>query len=235
MNQESLKKTLFLDVQTSSACKNYESLSSEWKALWDEQIFKDEDVSNLSPSERYLSKAALRAEFAVVAVASIGAITFSSDTNEPILHVKAFRGKETDILASLTSTFEKFDQIVGHGIKSFDIPFLGRRYLANGLNVPKLIDVRGAKPWEIVHQDTQELWRFGDLCWPSLNVLCQTLSYSYKQEIKASDVPALYWSDNKDGSNKLITEFSLVEVMKTANVFIKLQEPGLSINNYNIL
>jgi hypothetical protein len=235
MTQDGLKKTLFIDVQTSSTAKSYDALDGSWKKLWDAQIFRDEDVAKLTPAERYTQKAATRAEFATVVCVSMGAVMFPKE-GEPLLHVRAITGTEKDILARIASAFEKFDKIVAHGAKSFDIPTLGRRYLANAMPVPKLIDVRGAKPWEINYQDTQELWRFGDSAWPSLDLLCKTLSTGNVDEplVKAEDVPALFWKAPQAENIKTIADFSAKEVVRTSQVFVKLQEPNLSLDNFQI-
>ena len=51
--------------------------------------------------------------------------------------------------------------LIGHNIKGFDIPFIIKRYLYHGLEVPQGLRLLGKKPWEIPHLDTMELMRFG--------------------------------------------------------------------------
>jgi len=229
MNQENLKKLLFIDVQTTSSSASYADLTPAWQKLWDEQVFRDEEIVSLSPAERYVKKAALRAEFAKIITVSLGAILFPQG-KEPLLHVRAVVGTEVDVLTRTASAFEKFSGLVAHGGKSFDYPTLARRYLANGLVVPKLIDSRGQKPWEITNVDTQELWRFGDSAWPSLNLLTKVLGVDVPQKYDAEKIPEMYWSTGeKELALKEIADYSAKEVVRTANVYVKLQEPSLSL------
>ena len=34
--------------------------------------------------------------------------------------------------------------------------------LIHGIEIPKALQITGKKPWEILHQDTMDLWKFGD-------------------------------------------------------------------------
>ncbi len=50
----------------------------------------------------------------------------------------------------------------GHNLKEFDIPFLYRRLIVNGLAIPSFLDFQNRKPWETNLVDTFQYWRFGD-------------------------------------------------------------------------
>lgn len=223
MNKEALKKTLFIDVQTTSQAKSYQDLPRNWQQLWDEQVFKDDDIVKLNPAERYAARAATRPEFAKIVTLSMGALMFAESENAPKLHVKAITGTEVEILNKLSATLEKFTTVVSHGLKSFDLPLIARRYLCNQMEVPSLIDVRGMKVWDIMHKDLQEYWRFGDMAWPSLDLLCASTGVDIKQDISSDQVSELAWNN---GINK-IASFSSLEVVKTVKVYFKLQHPGL--------
>jgi 3'-5' exonuclease len=63
--------------------------------------------------------------------------------------------------------------LCAHNGKEFDFPYLSRRMLINGLDLPYLLDNFAKKPWETTLLDTMELWKFGDYkSFTSLELLC---------------------------------------------------------------
>ena len=78
----------------------------------------------------------------------------------------------------------------GHNIKEFDIPFICRRLLINGLPIPVFLDFQNMKPWETNMVDTFQYWRFGDYKhYTSLKLLAAALNVpSPKDDIDGSMV-----------------------------------------------
>ena len=110
----------------------------------------------------------------------------------------------------------------GHNIKEFDIPFLCRRMVINGMELPSCMQLSGKKPWDITHIDTLELWRFGDYKhFTSLALLAAVLDIpSPKGDIDGSMVGTVYWKD-KDLAR--IAKYCLGDVLTTARVFLRLK------------
>ncbi len=52
--------------------------------------------------------------------------------------------------------------LCAHNGKEFDFPYIARRMILNGIELPLILQMAGKKPWEIKHLDTMELWKFGD-------------------------------------------------------------------------
>ena len=74
----------------------------------------------------------------------------------------ALAGEEKAMLYDLGSWLDQPGvQLIGHNIKGFDIPFLAKRYIAQNLPLPNSLKTAGKKPWEVPHQDTMELMKFG--------------------------------------------------------------------------
>lgn len=95
-------------------------------------------------------------------------------------------------------------QLVGHNIKGFDIPFLAKRMLANGIRVPSALSVMGKKPWEINHVDTLEQMRFGGDVSMSLQSACRLFGLEDpKAAVNGSEVAELY----KDGKLDEIAKY----------------------------
>lgn len=88
-----------------------------------------------------------------------------------------------------------------HNGKEFDYPYICRRLLINGLEIPTQLDISGKKPWEINHLDTMEMWKFGDhKHFTSLNLLATILNIpSPKDDIDGSQVRQVYYEEQKFG------------------------------------
>lgn len=142
------------------------------------------------------------AEFAKVVCISIG--YFRTENNNLNLRVKSFYSEnEKDILEQFIQTlyhlysFNNNWTFTGHNIKEFDIPFLCRRILINGLPIPVFFDFQNMKPWETPIIDTLHLWRFGDYKhYTSLRLLAAALGVpSPKDDMDGSQVGAVYWEE----------------------------------------
>ena len=66
------------------------------------------------------------------------------------------------------------------------------------MQLPKLLDIAGKKPWEVNHLDTMELWRFGDYKnYTSIKLLAALFNIpTPKDNIDGSQVAGIYWKEN---------------------------------------
>jgi len=120
------------------------------------------------------------------------------------LWIKSFYGDDehkllADFIDMLNKAKEKnLQYLCAHNGKEFDYPYLIRRMLINGLEVPAILDLSGKKPWEVNHLDTMELWKFGDFKnYTSLELLATVFGIpTPKDDIKGSDVARVYWHDH---------------------------------------
>jgi uncharacterized protein YprB with RNaseH-like and TPR domain len=114
--------------------------------------------------------------------------------------VTSFYGKdEKQILEELSVPLSRHQYLLcAHNGKEFDFPFLARRYVINGLELPSPLNIQGKKPWEIQHLDTMELWKFGDYKhFTSLKLLSKCLGIpSPKEDIDGSQVGEVFWKDD---------------------------------------
>ncbi|NOX86581.1 MAG: 3'-5' exonuclease, partial [Chlorobi bacterium] len=76
-------------------------------------------------------------------------------------------------------------------------PYLARRMLVNGIELPEILKMAGKKPWEIRHLDTMELWKFGDYKhYTSLDLLAAIFDIpTPKDDIDGSMVGQVYWKE----------------------------------------
>jgi DNA polymerase elongation subunit (family B) len=193
------KQLLFIDIETVPQSKNFELLSDGIKKHWEKKssFFRE---TNQTPSETY-NRAGIYAEFGKIICISIGAITGEKENMG--FKLKSFFGDdEFELLSTFAGSIrslEKEKQIIlcAHNGKEFDFPYISRRMLINGVKLPKTFDIAGKKPWEVMHLDTMELWKFGDYKhYTSLDLLTTIFNIpSPKTEIDGSMVAGVYYEE----------------------------------------
>jgi predicted PolB exonuclease-like 3'-5' exonuclease len=225
--QEQLENILFLDIETASNVAGYEAMSERMQALWDKKSKRYErDYDEPTDSATiYRDKAAIHAEFGRVVCISCGYLRFGEDGNA-VLKMRSFWGEdEQKLLADFADNVNKFCSrpgrlLAAHNGKEFDFPYLGRRYLINGLAVPYVLRVQGKKPWETAFVDTMELWKFGDFkSYTSLETLAAIFDVpTSKDDIDGSQVSSAYY----DGQVERIKTYCEKDVVVTAQVMLRL-------------
>lgn len=92
--------------------------------------------------------------------------------------------------------------------------------LINGLKLPKILDIAGKKPWEVMFLDTLELWKFGDYKnYTSLNLLTHIFNIpTPKDDIDGSMVADVYW---KDKDLQRIVTYCEKDVLAIAQLLIR--------------
>ncbi|MEM9078263.1 MAG: ribonuclease H-like domain-containing protein, partial [Bacteroidota bacterium] len=116
--------------------------------------------------------------------------------------------------------------LCAHNGKEFDFPYIARRMVINGLNLPYKLDLFGKKPWEVPHLDTMELWKFGDYKhYTSLKLLAHILGIpSPKEDMDGSMVQSVYYEEN---DLDRIISYCELDVVTTAQVFLRLRNDEL--------
>lgn len=221
-----LKNILFLDIETVSCVPDYASLSDRFKALWQKKAAFLRSDDEKSFEELFFERAGIYAEFGKIVTIAVGYFVNNGETTS--LRVKAFANDdEKIILQDFKNLLENhFDQnklaLCAHNGKEFDFPYISRRMLVNGLPAPACLQLSGKKPWEILHLDTLELWKFGDRKnFTSLDLLAALFDIpSSKSDIDGSMVNHAYYID-KDLEK--IAKYCKQDVVVTAQLFLKFQ------------
>ncbi len=220
------QNVLFIDIETVSCAESYEGLSPRLQSLWLHKAGylggkEEEDKKGL-----FFKKGGIFAEFGKVIVISVGYVR-KNDSGRLSLHVKNFSNDdERRLLMGFKDFLEGLSQrgmqFCGHNIKEFDIPYLCRRMLVQGIRLPRLIDVTGKKPWEVNHIDTMELWKFGDRKnYTSLELLAALFDLpSSKEDMQGSEVNSYYYH-RKD--LPAIVRYCAKDVATTALLYGKLR------------
>lgn len=222
-----LKSTLIIDLETVSLTKDFYDLSEAMQKCWKEKVARDPELSILTPEDSYKKAAALYPEFSKIVSLSFGRYTENAD-KELGLIVDDYSGDNEALILEqfklLTNEIGFGLVLVAHNGKNFDYPFLIKRYLINGITVPKNIDIRGKKPWEIKHLDTAEIWSCGSSKgYAKLSLLCAVFGIpTSKDDIDGSQVGNVYY--NEENGIKRIATYCRKDVVVTAQVYLKLTE-----------
>jgi predicted PolB exonuclease-like 3'-5' exonuclease len=210
--QFNIEKLLFFDIETVGQYKDLDELPKQELKLWESYYdnFKERvtDKSKLHSVESHLNKkevyrqtAAFFPEFGKVACVSLGFVTKDGKTK-----FESFYGvDEIDILKKVRDVFNKIDSmdfsLCGQNIKNFDIPFLAKRYVINGLKTPTIFPKHDTKPWEMKVLDTKEVWSFGGKYGlSSLDLICMSLDVDSPKngDVKGDNVNKNFWVDNHE-------------------------------------
>ncbi len=231
MTLTDLSKILFLDIETVPQKEELTEMSPELAYLWKEKFelirkrMPEKYPEDTTAAQAFESSAGIYAEFGKIVCISVGFIHFKG--REMLFRVKSFAGDdEKEILqefALMLARFctEKSNTLCGHNIKEFDIPYICRRMLINGLELPPILNIAGKKPWEIAFIDTLELWKFGDYKnYTSLKLMTAIFGIpTPKDDIDGSEVAAVYY---KEKDVERIANYCQKDVLATAQVYLKL-------------
>lgn len=222
-----IKSILFLDIETAPRVYLFEDLDERGKELWTKKskyLIKTEDDTPASVYE----KAGIYAEFGKVVC--VCAAYIAEEDGKEVLKQKTYADKEEkDLLQNFFEDINKLPSqfyLCGHNAREFDIPFLCRRGLVNGLKLPTLLNLSGKKPWEVQHLDTLDLWKFGDYKhYTSLDLLAYVFDIpTPKDDIDGSMVKKIYWEDH---DLERIIRYCEKDVLTLVNLYRKFS--GLAI------
>jgi DNA polymerase elongation subunit (family B) len=204
---------------------NYDQLDNTERLFWDKKANILNQDTVFDPPAFY-QRAGIYSEFGKVVCISVGYFSnFSGDVPSQF-KIKSFsQENEFDLLsefAKLCNHKKLADvRLAGHNIREFDIPYLCRRMLINGIRIPALLNVQNLKPWEIQHIDTLQLWKFGDFKnYTSLDLLCAVFNIpSPKSDINGSEIGKVFW-EQKDFER--IAKYCEQDVLAVAKLYAKM-------------
>jgi hypothetical protein len=217
-----LSDLLIIDIETVPVELSFVNLNPAWKSLFIQKATKIVPFQE-NPAEMYKKRAGIWAEFGKIVCIGVGVFRLVDPLGWE-LDLFSFAGyAEVEILRdfalfceSRTKDIPGF-RFAGHNIREFDLPFIGRRMLINGIPLPVSLQLQDKKPWEITHFDTMAYWKFGDYKnYTSLDLLAQVLNIpTPKQGISGADVQDLYYQQN---NLPAIIDYCKKDVVATARI-----------------
>jgi predicted PolB exonuclease-like 3'-5' exonuclease len=219
-----IEEVLFIDIETVPIAPGFAELTENWQKHWEHkmkfQLNENETAEDLYP------RAGIYAEFGKIICISAGYVV--QKHGESFFRVKSFYDDDEKVLIqNFFSALEKFaragkSKLCAHNGQEFDFPYIARRAIVHGINLPKILDIAGAKPWEIKDQllDTLQLWKFGDYKhYTSLSLLCELFNIpTPKDDIDGSQVGKVYWEDN---NLDRIIRYCEKDTLAVANLILK--------------
>ena len=228
-----LEHILFLDIETVPQFADYDSLENPTKLLWEAKT-KYQRKENFTPKEFY-DRAGIWAEFGKIICISVGYFKQKEDPRN--FRVTSFYGEEGDILKDfknlLETHFNKSNHLLcAHNGKEFDFPYIARRMVILGIDLPEKLNLFGKKPWEVPHLDTLELWKLGDYkTFTSLSLMAHVLGIpSPKNDISGEQVRDVFY---KEKDIDRIVAYCEKDTVTVAQIILKLRNQDLLIISQN--
>jgi DNA polymerase elongation subunit (family B) len=230
---------LCIDIETVPQHQELADAPENIQKLWTKkagQIGKEGDTA-----ESLYNRAGIYAEFGKIVCISAGKIFRKG--NERAYRVKSYAGDdERTILEQFSAMLNGFianpmHKLCAHNGQEFDFPYIARRMLINGLPLPPVLDIAGAKPWDVkeVMLDTLQLWKFGDYKhYTSLELLCAIFNIpTPKDDIDGSQVGNVYY---KEFDIQRIARYCEKDTFAIAQLILRFKgEPLISLENYEIV
>ncbi len=228
----SFEKILFLDIETvpqvypAHALEEYEKYLFAKKTRVDLSSPDGEEQFELAFQQR----GGIFAEFGKIVCISVGFIKERSGDKQ--LYIKSFHHDDEETLLRQFKTLledsfnSPYHVLCAHNGKEFDFPYLCRRFLVNGMELPSILQIAGKKPWEINHIDTMELWKFGDYkAFTSLELLCHIFHIpTPKDDISGADVARVYYEEK--GLDR-IAEYCNKDVIALVQLYLRMNGRSL--------
>ena len=228
-----LEHILFLDIETVPQFADYDTLENPTKLLWEAKT-KYQRKETFTPKEFY-DRAGIWAEFGKIICISVGYFKQKEDPRN--FRVTSFYGEEADILKDfknlLETHFNKSNHLLcAHNGKEFDFPYIARRMVILGIDLPEKLNLFGKKPWEVPHLDTLELWKFGDYkTFTSLSLMAHVLGIpSPKDDISGEQVRDVFY---KEKDIDRIVAYCEKDTVTVAQIILKLRNQDLLIISQN--
>jgi len=232
IKKSELNKLLYFDLETVSQFSSLDELKEYNPRLYEcwgkrEDYYRKSysELKDSTPNEIYMDKSPLEPEFGRILCASFGVL----EDNGEKRFVSFCSHDELEILESckkiLINTEHKGFRMCGHNVKSFDVPYLGKRMIYNKITPPPSLMVSNKKPWEINILDTTELFSFGNYMqgrYLGLELLTCSLGVeSPKTEMEGAKVNYTYWTEKDLDKIKRYCELdvdSVIEVLSAVSV-----------------
>lgn len=227
LHKLNLDDILFLDIETVPLHQQYSELSAEAQMLWEEKTRyqRKEEFS----AEEFYDRAGIWAEFGKIVCISVGYFSFRHQ--QRTFRVTSFTGEEKELLEDFSRLVnEHFSRpnklFCAHNGKEFDFPYISRRMIINGIEIPQKLQLFGKKPWEIPHLDTMEMWKFGDYKhYTSLKLLAHILGIpSPKDDIDGSEVRNVFYNE---GDIERIATYCEKDTITVAQILLRFRNDTL--------
>ena len=144
LKKVNIEKVLFLDIETVPQVYNFSELDPKMAELYLHKNKYIQERDELSNEEVY-ERAGVFAEFGKIVCISCGIVQNKPGGME--IRMKSFASDDEkelllDFAKMLTQHYNSpYHILCGHNAKEFDFPFLARRMLIHGIDLPTALDI----------------------------------------------------------------------------------------------
>lgn len=230
MNVNDLYESNYItfDIETIRKTKTWVELSETDRYIWTnlvtrQKTFEEDIKKGKTPEDIYLDKGGLYPEYLTVCAISFGIV------NQGVAKVATLTlndGDEKYIIQKFVDVLnaKKETILVGFNCINFDSDVLYKKLIYYGIKIPKQLDTRSLKPWEVQIYDIYLKWKGSRFdIHPSLMLVSNFLGLgTSKEAMDGSEVNTYYYVDNKKEQKKniqLIGEYCSRDVDVTMRVF----------------
>lgn len=225
-----MKGILFFDLEWVPITKTFSdlySLNPDKAKTWSNRCDRwrsQGKFPDMTDDEIWLDSAGLNPEFIKIVVASFG---FEQPDGTFKVHTIA-KHDEEELLRECQTILNNSTsyRLCGHAIKRYDMPYLAKRMLINGINLPYQLNNYGKKPWDLTAIDTAEMWGCGVMAesYTPLDTICGALDIpTSKSDIAGKDVQKVYYDEGDEGLQRIAT-YCGKDVEVTAKVYKKIND-----------
>lgn len=218
---------LFIDIETVTETNDYQNYAK--RKIWAERYCGEKAGTE---EQQYYERASIHGEFAKIVCISVVArnkdwsikkISFVGDDEKQIL---------SDFFQLLNSAPKA--KIGGHNVKGFDIPFICKRAIINGLRIPKNIDYGVNPAWKMTDTvDTMEMWKRSGFLSSSLELIALCLGIENpKKKLTGAKVSDIYWrslhskqQDRHEQELLAIQEYCEADALAALQIYERIVEP----------
>jgi hypothetical protein len=234
---------LLLDLETAPVVSDFSLLSAPMQAAWRHQArrIQDPETPEATAEERFLSHAALYAEFGRIVCLSAAYLNFTpgqittsqrdTDGQTPELIIRSWCGTDEVALlngfAAMVRKGKRLSRLCAYNGREFDFPYLAKRMIIHQMPLPEPLNCRDKTSWQLTHLlDPMQLWKF--TVWKeyrSLDVLCAVLGIeSPKAAMNGSQVGTVFYqpSDEKQTDYEQIARYCENDVIALARLLLRI-------------
>lgn len=231
MTRQLFNDLMVIDIETVTEAKAWAALPMQKMEAWEE--LSERRWPKEAAYETYIEYGALFPEFSKIVCFSLA--WWADDK----LTVQGFKpATEKDLLKQMKTIIDmdrssRDDQpriFAGHAIGNFDIPFIGKRCIINGLDPIRDFDLYGRvvvdAPFMYSTEiyDTLQKWSFGTNNRTSLRSLCAALGvFDPKAETTSKDVHNLYYESGDKPDLEKISRYCSGDVYAEALCIYRLE------------
>lgn len=219
-----------IDIEAVRLMENFEDLPEAYQDAWAYKNKQNGEIPTIEElTDLWTRTSSLYAEFSKICAISLAFL----DESGKVLFCKGMSSSgEKALLTDALHFLNRISQgnpkyrLIGHAANYFDYPFMCKRYVINGIEIPKILDDTDKKPWEKLNQCSNTLWKMG--CTgpgSSLQALCVALNVPVsKTDMVGDEVGREYFAGNLSGirdycNQDAIATFNVLRRFKSEDIF----------------